>query len=136
MCDYITWIINAKEAVNKLIGQQMISGKLEQIISGKGSAFSVIDFQNYSNNGGIEHILITARLPRGNGQVQRTITTLIPALTTLPVNCPGQCYRHVDLVQQWLNSTYQHGIGMMLSEVVFESSSSLRIKNFRSVVTN
>lgn len=129
---YPTRTVSAKEVLKKLGAQQEIFGNPERVISDRGSAFTSSEFQNYCNDEGIEHILITTGVPRGNGQVERTIRTLIPVLAKLSVNNPDQWYKHVDKVQRCLNSTYQRGIGMTPFEVMF--GTRMRFKRDHEII--
>ncbi|XP_076660118.1 uncharacterized protein LOC143363405 [Halictus rubicundus] len=93
---YPTKSVNAKEVINKLSGQQKVFGNPERIISDRGAAFTSVDFQNYCMDEGIRHILVTTGVPRGNGQVERTIRTIIPVLTKLSLDKPDQWYKFVE----------------------------------------
>ena len=58
-------------------------------------------------------------VPRGNGQAERVIRTIISVLTKLSLNNPDQWYKRVDEVQKCINSTFQRSIGMTPFEVLF-----------------
>ncbi|GFV28446.1 transposon Tf2-6 polyprotein [Trichonephila clavipes] len=59
-----------------------------------------------STNKNYQHILMIATgVSRGNGQVERIHSTLIPVLTKLSLDDPTKWYRHVDRLQRILNRT-------------------------------
>lgn len=116
---YPTKTTNAKEVINKLDSQQKIFGNPDRIISDRGAAFTSLDFQNYCEEENIKTIKITTGIPRGNGQAERTIRTIIPILTKLSLNNPEQWYKHIGRVQKCMNSTFHRSIGMSPFEVLF-----------------
>ena len=89
------------------------------IISDKGSAFTLEEFNSYCEREGIKHLTITTGLPRANGQVERLNRTIIPVLTKLTIDDPSKWYRYVERLQLVLNSTFQRSIGMTPFELLF-----------------
>ena len=77
----------------------------------RGTAFSSDEFRQYCEDEGIKHSMITTGLPRANGQVERINRSIIPILTKLSVDDPSKWYKHVEMLQYILNSTYQRSVG-------------------------
>ena len=94
-----------QDALQKLQQQQAIFGNPRRVISDKGPAFTSKEFKEYCEAGGIEHVSITTRVPRGNGQVERLHSTIIPMLAKLSIEDPNKWFKHVETVQRILNST-------------------------------
>lgn len=101
----------SKEVLDKLRVLQQHFGNPKRIISDKGSAFTSYDFKQFCEEESIEHIETTTGMPRANGQVERINRCIIPVLTKLSLDDPAKWYKHVPLLQQALNSTYQRSIG-------------------------
>jgi transposase InsO family protein len=80
---YVTKTTNAAKVLRILKKQTIIFGNPRRIISDRGAAFTSNNFQSYSREENIEHVLITTRMPRSNGQVERVNCTLIPLLSKL-----------------------------------------------------
>lgn len=83
-----TWLYGTKsttssEVIDRLRKQSFIFANPRRIFSDRGTAFSSKEFKNYCHEEGIEHTLVTTRVPRANGQVERVNRTLIPLLTKL-----------------------------------------------------
>lgn len=85
--------------------QQEVFGNPARIISDRGAAFASAAFDGYCKEQGIEHIMITTGVPRGNGQVERIQGTVIPVLSKLSKEDPSKWYKYVSAVQRILNST-------------------------------
>ncbi|GFW14306.1 transposon Ty3-I Gag-Pol polyprotein [Trichonephila clavipes] len=96
---------STKDALDKLILQQIIFGNPSKIITDKGSAFTSTEFQNFCQDESIEHIQITTGVPRGNGQIERIHETIIPVLTKLTIEEPQKWFKHVHRLQHIINST-------------------------------
>lgn len=60
------------------------------IVSDQGSAFTSVKFQQYCEDQGIRHQLVTTGIPRGNGQVELVNRTLIPLLVKLALPKPDE----------------------------------------------
>ncbi|KAK9509894.1 hypothetical protein O3M35_004785 [Rhynocoris fuscipes] len=116
---YPTKSTGTREVLQKLIVQQVVFGNPRRIITDKGAAFTSRDFGNYCTEEGIEHITITAGVPRGNGQVERINSTIISVLTKLSDVKPNNWYKHVDRVQRCINGSYQRAIKNTPFEVLF-----------------
>ena len=116
---YPTKTTNAKEVVSRLSSQQAVFGNPQRIISDRGAAFTLDEFENYCATENIEHVTITTRVPRGNGQVERINRIVIPILTKITLDNSDRWYQYVDQVQTCLNSTYQRSIGRTRFEVLF-----------------
>ena len=65
----------------------------ERIITDRGSAFTSNKFQEFCESENIQHLMIGTGVPRGNGQVKRIHTIIIPMLTKLCVEKPE--YIHI-----------------------------------------
>ena len=74
-----------QEALQKLKQQQTIFGNRRRVISDKGPAFTSKEFKEYCKAEGIEHIPINIGVPRGNSQVERLHSTIIPMLAKLSI---------------------------------------------------
>ncbi|KAH0944536.1 hypothetical protein HN011_003270, partial [Eciton burchellii] len=74
----------------------------------------------------IEHMLITIGIPRYNGQVERVNLTLIPLLSKLANPAREEWYKHLDLAQQYLNTTLQRRLGTFSFNVLFGTRPRLR----------
>lgn len=69
---------SARDALDKLRFQQTVFVNPRRIISDRGSAFTMNDFQFFCEQEQIEHIMIANGVHRGNGQIERFLATLIP----------------------------------------------------------
>lgn len=116
---YPTKTVKTSEVLDKLKLQQKTFGNPTRIISDRGAAFTSSEFREYCAAENIDHILITAGVPRGNGQVERMNRIIIPVLTKLSLDNPDRWYRYVDKVQRNINSTHQRSVGMSPFEVMF-----------------
>ncbi|XP_037944267.1 uncharacterized protein LOC119677070 [Teleopsis dalmanni] len=102
---YPTKSVGVEEVIERLNKQSMVFGNPAVIISDRGTAFTASRFKEYCTNEGIKHLLIATGVPRGNGQVERIHRTVITMLSKLCVNSPESWYKHVERVQQAINST-------------------------------
>jgi len=107
---YPTRSTTTEEVLTRLKRQSMIFGNPARIISDQGTAFTSTTFKSYCKEEGIEHVLITTGLSRGNDQIERVNRTIIPVLTKLSMPKPLEWYKHVDAVQQHINSSYNRSI--------------------------
>lgn len=80
---YATRSTSAAEVIDRLRRQSHTFGNPKRIISDRGAAFTSGEFEDYCQSEGVKHQLITAGVPRANGQVERVNRTLIPLLTKL-----------------------------------------------------
>lgn len=110
---YATRSVSAADAIECLRRQSFIFGNPKRIVSDRGSAFTSEEFGSYCRPEGISHRLITAGVPRGNGQIERVNRTLIPLLTKLSAPKPHEWYKYLDIAQLYMNSTLHRSIGMM-----------------------
>lgn len=92
------------EVIDRLDKQSSVFGDPRRIISDRGTAFTSNAFQEFCHERNIQHIKITTRLPRSNGQVERVNRTLIPLLTKLAAPSPENWYKHVEVAQRWINA--------------------------------
>jgi len=87
-----------------------VFGKPACIILDQGSAFLAQDFLQYCDDENIKVVKSTTGLPRVKGQVERLNAIIIPVLSKLSVDDPTKWYRHVDRVQQAINSTFSRAL--------------------------
>ncbi|XP_052855076.1 uncharacterized protein LOC128263838 [Drosophila gunungcola] len=87
-------------------------------MSDRGSAFTAQDYLEYCKDEGIKVVKSTTGLPRVNGQVERLNAIIISVLSKLSVDNPTKWYRHVDRVQQAINSTFSRSIDATPFEVL------------------
>jgi len=123
---YATKSTSTAEVVIRLKRQAAIFCNPRRIISDRGTAFTSNDFKEYCCEEGIEHCLITTGIPRANGQVERLNRTLLPLLTKLVAPKPGEWYRHLELAQQYLNSTTHRSIGTSPFHLLFGTHPRLK----------
>jgi transposase InsO family protein len=90
---YVTKTTNAAEVLNILKKQSIILRNPRRIIFDRGAAFTS-NFQNYCKEENIEYVLITIRIPRANGQVERVNRTLILLLTKFADPAREEWYKH------------------------------------------
>lgn len=109
----------ADEVIKKLDLQKSVFGSPKRIISDRGSAFTSTAFDLYCESEGIEHLLITTGVPRGNGQVERIHGVIVPALAKLAIDNPESWYKYVTDLQRFLNNTLQRSIGRTPFEILF-----------------
>ncbi|XP_055622399.1 uncharacterized protein LOC129765966 [Toxorhynchites rutilus septentrionalis] len=76
----------AEEILQKLEIQKATFRNPARIISDRGAAFTSKAFQKYCEAEGIEHLLTTTGVPRGNGQVEKINGIIVPALTKLSID--------------------------------------------------
>jgi len=107
------------EVVDRLRKQSIVFGNPRRLVSDRGFAFTSKEFQKYCRTEGIEHVLTTTGVPRGNGQVEQLNRTLIPLVTKLAAPKPGEWHKYIDAVQQCLNTTLQRSIGMTPFRLLF-----------------
>ena len=96
---------STKDVLSKLSVIQTTFGNPSRIITDRGTAFTSNDFHDYCKNQNIELIHITTGIPRGNGQIERMLQTVIPVLSKLSIDDPTKWFKHVEAVQRTLNIT-------------------------------
>lgn len=121
---YPTKSTSTKEVIAKLETQKKNFGNPTNIISDRGTAFTSQAFDEYCKENDIKHFKITTGLPRANGQIERINSIIISVLTKLSLEDPTKWYKHVDNVQQVINSTYQRSI----DTTPFELLTGVRMK--------
>lgn len=123
---YPTRSITTDEVLTRLKKQATIFGNPRRIISDRGTAFTSHLFEEYCKEQGIRHVLITTGVPRGNGQVERINRIIIPILTKMSIGKPEEWYKHVDIVQQYINSSYNRAIKTTPFELLIGKSMFLK----------
>ncbi|GFX49425.1 pro-Pol polyprotein [Trichonephila clavipes] len=76
------------------------------------SPTSTKEFREYCENENIQHLSITTGIPRGNGQIERIHSSLIPILSKLSIDDASKWYKFVPAVQRTLNSTISRSTQM------------------------
>ncbi|GBO99580.1 hypothetical protein EVAR_91284_1 [Eumeta japonica] len=104
------WLYPTKDTgtdavLDRLQKQSAVFGNPRRIITDRGAAFTSRAFEQYCEEEGIQHLLITTGVPRGNGQVERMHKVLVPMLAKLSRENPDRWYKYVDRIQQYINST-------------------------------
>lgn len=112
--------------VNRLKKQSVSFGNPKRIISDRGAAFTSAVFEDYCNEEGIEHVLITTGIPRANGQVERVNCTLIPLVTKLSAPKPGEWFKYLEIAQKFLNATPSRSTGNTPFQLMFGTHVKLR----------
>lgn len=123
---YPTRSVSAAEAIARLTRQSAVFGNPRRIISDRGTAFTSNDFKHYCDSEKIDHILITTGVPRSNGQAERVNRIVIPLFAKLSAPHPENWYKHVDKVQQFINSTPSRSTGLTPFELLVGQNMRLR----------
>jgi len=95
----------AEGVIDRLTRQAAVFGNPKRIISDRGAAFVANTFRQYCDENGIQHLMIATGVPRGNGQVERIHKIVIPMLAKLCQEKSSSWYKHLEVVQQVMNST-------------------------------
>ncbi|GFX87351.1 hypothetical protein TNCV_3369211 [Trichonephila clavipes] len=103
---------SSRDALEKLKQQEITFGNPHRIITDKGTAFTSKEFREYCENENIQHLSITTGIPRGNGQIERIHSSLIPILSKLSIDDASKWYKFVPAVQRTLNSTISRSTQM------------------------
>ncbi|GFV80944.1 hypothetical protein TNCV_2269281 [Trichonephila clavipes] len=103
---------SSRDALEKLKQQEITFGNHHRIITDKGTAFTSKEFREYCENENIQHLSITTGIPRGNGQIERIHSSLIPILSKLSIDDASKWYKFVPAVQRTLNSTISRSTQM------------------------
>ena len=101
---YATKSCNSAEVIDHLRKQSILFGNPRQIVSDRGTAFTSTVFEDYCNSERINHVLITAGVPRANGQVERVNRTLIALLTKLAAPRPEEWHKYLGRCQKCINT--------------------------------
>ncbi|GFT24237.1 hypothetical protein TNCV_2064651 [Trichonephila clavipes] len=87
---------SSRDALDKLKQQEITFGNPRRIITDKGTAFTSKEFREYCENENIQHLSITTGIPRGNGQIERIHSSLIPILSKLSIDDASKWYKFVQ----------------------------------------
>ncbi|CAK9801710.1 Transposon Ty3-I Gag-Pol polyprotein [Anthophora plagiata] len=123
---YSTKSTNSAEVISRLKKQSVNFGNPRRIISDRETAFTSSAFEDYCNEEGIQHALITTGIPRANGQVERVNRTLIPLLTKLSAPLPGEWYKHLETAQRYLNATPSRSTNTTPFQLLFGTRMKMR----------
>lgn len=124
---YPTKSTTSEETIAKLVKQAVIFGNPRQVITDRGTAFTSRKFEQYCNEENIQHVLCTAGVPRGNGQVERINRIVIPILSKLAAPKYENWYKYVEQVQQYLNASPNRSTGFSPFELLV--GKTMRLKN-------
>ncbi|GFV09324.1 transposon Tf2-9 polyprotein [Trichonephila clavipes] len=102
----------SRDALEKLKQQEVTFGNPHRIITDKGTAFTSKEFREYCENENIQQLSITTGIPRGNGQIERIHSSLIPILSKLSIDDASKWFKFVPAVQRTLNSTISRSTQM------------------------
>lgn len=116
---YPTRTTNAEETLRKLECWSSVFGNPERLITDRGAAFTANSFADYVKENGIEHVVCTTGVPRGNGQAERVNRTVLTMLAKLSAEDPSKWYRVVSKVQQAINAHGHAATGLSPFEVMF-----------------
>lgn len=114
------------EVITRLSRQAAIFGNPRRIITDRGTAFSSHAFREYCETEDIEHVLITTGVPRANGQVERINRSIISILTKLSLQNPAEWFKHLNRVQQAINSSYCRSVGTTPFELLIGRNMQLK----------
>ncbi|XP_035204762.1 uncharacterized protein LOC118179706 [Stegodyphus dumicola] len=89
------------------------------ILADRGTSFTSQEFSDYCTKENIHLSLNTTGLPRANGQVERLNSIIISVISKLAIDDPTKWYKHVNDVQQIINSTFQRSINSTPFELLF-----------------
>jgi len=85
-------------------------GEPRRIISDRGTAFTSKNFEDYCQQHGIRHSLVSVRHPQGNGQAERVNSTLVPVLQA-NMNSDRTWDQDILNIERQLNNAYNKTIG-------------------------
>lgn len=123
---YPTKSTTTGEVITRLSRQAAIFGNPRRIITDRGTAFSSHAFREYCETEDIEHVLITTGVPRANGQVERINRSIISILTKLSLQNPAEWFKHLNRVQQAINSSYCRSVGTTPFELLIGRNMQLK----------
>lgn len=123
---YPTKSTTSDEVIARLTKQAAVFGNPRQIVSDRGTAFTSHVFRQYCKEQRIQHVLCTTGVPRGNGQVERLNRVVIPVLSKLSAPKVENWYKHVDPVQQYLNSSQNRSTGFSPFELLVGKNMRLK----------
>lgn len=103
------WIFTTKstgadEVVKKMEEWSKVFGNPTRIITDRGVAFTSDAFHDYAKTNGIEHVLTTTGVPRGNGQVERINRSILSIICKLSAEDSSKWYKFTSQVQKAMNS--------------------------------
>ncbi|XP_036319674.1 insertion element IS476 uncharacterized 39.2 kDa protein-like [Rhagoletis pomonella] len=87
---------SADEVISKSSEWSDMFGYPHRIISDRGPAFQSKAFEDFCNEFGINHVLSTTGLPRGNGQIERANRIILSVLMKLLIDDSSNSYKHVS----------------------------------------
>lgn len=114
--------------------QVTVFGNLRRIITDCGTAFISDAFQKFCEEESIEHILTTTGVLRGNDQVERLNQSIITILTKLSLDKPKKWYKHVDKVQQFINSSFNRSIDLSIRGAYKKKNAIKNYSQLRNII--
>lgn len=122
---YPTKTTSAEETLRKIEEWSSVFGNPERVVTDRGAAFTANSFAEYMNTNGIEHVVCTTGVPRGNGQAERVNRTLLNMLSKLSAENPCKWFKEVPRVQRAINAHGHATTGKSPFELMF----GVRMKN-------
>jgi len=103
------WIFTTKstgadEVLRTMEEWSDVIGNPSRIITDRGVAFTSGAFEEYVKRNGIEHVLTTTGVPRGNGQVERINRSILSIISKLSTEDSSKWYKFTSQVQRAINS--------------------------------
>ena len=117
---YATKTTKTKEVVKHLKDYFRAYSRPRCIVSGRGTAFTSAEFQDFLREHGVRHVKVATGSPQANGQVERVNRSLGPMLAKLVRPEEGVYWDTVlDKVEYALNNTVHRAIGQHPSVMLF-----------------
>ena len=108
-----------KETLKKMRVLLQHFGNSDRVVTDRGPCFIAGAFDKFCQEKNVDHLKITAGVPRGNGQVERVNSIVNGVLTKINVMEPTKWYKRLSKVQQAINGTYQRAVNASPYELLF-----------------
>lgn len=115
------------ELANAIRDNVTLFGTPSLIITDRGTNFISAQVQSLFNEWNVTHHKIATGTPRGNGQVERYVTTIINMLSCVCNNNSSEWPNHLWKVQQTINTTIQHSTGFTPTRLLVGRDSNIPI---------
>lgn len=117
-----TWLCatkttSAKEAISQLKPIFNTFGNPNEIVSGRGTAFTAKEFSDFVESLKIKHRKVAVAAPWANNSVERVNRFLKSTLTKL-ISTPDEWEANLGIVQYIVNNTYHLAINSSLSKLM------------------
>lgn len=117
---YATKTTASKEVINALREYFANYSRPLVIISDRGSSFTSKEFTDFLKEVNVQHIKITTRSPKANGQVERVNRVLGPMISKYIDNASGNYwYKILPKIEYALNNTICRSTGETPSKLLF-----------------